>query len=49
MNSIINKLIRFLLKHCAIDSLTLHQCMKKREWQNCQLIVNEMKKEVSAS
>ena len=41
---IINKIIRILLNHCAVDSQTLRKCMSKREWQNCEVIVNEMKK-----
>lgn len=43
-NWIINKIIQFLLNHCSVDSQTLRKCMNKREWQNCELIVNEMKK-----
>lgn len=40
---ICNKLIRFLLRHCAIHSLTLRECMNKVEWQQCFLIVKSMK------
>ncbi len=42
-DKICNKLIRFLLRHCAIHSLTLRECMNKVEWQHCALIVESMK------
>ena len=43
-DEIINRIIRFLLKHCAIHSLTLRQTMQKVEWQHCEAIVNDIKK-----
>jgi len=39
-----NKLIRFFLRHCNLQSLTLRQCMQKVEWQECAVIAEEMRK-----